>query len=80
MKKNQVFFTLLVFVVLVSLLVFKKGGPYYEHDITLAFEKDGCKVYRFLSYDGRVHKTHYFTSCKGDVIDPDEINPTEVGP
>ena len=34
-----------------------------EFELTLLFEKDGCKVYRF--YDGGYYR--YFTNCKGSV-------------
>lgn len=34
-----------------------------EFDVTLLFEKDGCKVYRF--YDGGYYR--YFTTCKGSI-------------
>lgn len=75
---RQLYYSLFILSVALLLFVFKSHDIYYEHDMKYAFELDGCKVYRFKSFDGRLDKMHYFTNCKGNSMDQDEINYTEV--
>lgn len=74
---KQIHYSLIIFVIFGLFFMFSQHSiP--EYDIRFAFEKDGCKVYSFKSFDGVIQKKHYFTSCKGNIVDPDEVNFTEV--
>ena len=74
---KQFLYTACIFAVFGVFLLFR-GAKGTEHDVRLAFEKDGCKIYSFKTLEGIKNKMHYFTTCKGEVIEPDEINITEV--
>ena len=74
---KQLSYTILIFAVLCGFLIFR-GQPGTEHDMRFVGEKDGCKLYSFKTFDGAKNKTHYYTNCRGEIIEPDEINITEV--
>lgn len=72
-------YTLSIFVILGIVILISRNIPQgYEHDIRFAFEKDGCRIYSFKSFDMYRDKKHYYTTCSGQVIEPDEVNITEV--
>lgn len=75
---KQFHYSLIILALVGILWVFHKEEPIAEHTVTFLFEKDGCKVYSFKSMEGWTYKKHFFTSCRGGIIDPDDINITEV--
>jgi hypothetical protein len=75
---KQVEYTLAI-LVLCTIAYFVKGEtPLAEHNVSFLFEKSGCKVYSFEAMDGIRAKKHFFTTCRGAVLDKDEMNITEA--
>ena len=76
---KQVVYTLAIFALLSLTFLFNRihNGVHYEHEFRFVREQDGCKLYAFKSWDGWKDKKHYYTTCKGEVVEPDEINVTD---
>lgn len=75
---KQFHYSLIMLAILALFFIFKSKEPIAEHDVSFLFEKDGCKIYSFRVYDDWKYKKHFFTTCQGEVIDPEDINITEV--
>lgn len=78
---KQVFYTVSIFAVLVLVFIFnsERNVVFYEHDFRFVKQlDDSCRLYAFKTFDGLKDKRHYYTTCKGAVIEPDEINVTDT--
>ena len=76
---KQIIYSVGILLILCVIVVYHSGKIVVpEHSVQFLFEKEGCKVYTFKTFESLKYKTHFFTTCKGHIVDPDEMNLTEV--
>jgi hypothetical protein len=75
---KQLAYSIAALVFLGGSIAYRNSHGTLEHDVKFLFEKDGCKVYSFKTFEGTQVKDHFFTSCKGAILDPETYNITEL--
>jgi hypothetical protein len=81
MNKVQIYYSFSILTVFLAAFILSKPKSeniIAESDAKLILTKDGCKVYAFKVMEGAQAKAHFFTTCKGAVLDRDEFNITEL--